>query len=68
MGGISKFTKPFERSNLLNRAELSDQSNVQDLIAQRDAMLGGKTGGSAGKIKRTAAFKDLEEKIIMQQN
>ena len=67
MGGISKFTKPFERSNLLNRAELSDQSNVQDLIAQRDAMLGGKTGGSAGKIKRTAAFKDLEEKIIMQQ-
>ena len=67
LGGISKFTKPFERSNLLNRAELSDQSNVQDLIAQRDAMLGGATGGSAGKIKRTAAFKDLEEKIIMQQ-
>ena len=67
MGGISKFTKPFERSNLLNRAELSDQSNVQDLIAQRDAMLGGATGGSAGKIKRTSAFKELEEKIIMQQ-
>ncbi len=67
LGGISKFTKPFERSNLLNRAELSDQSNVQDLIAQRDAMLGGATGGSAGKIKRTAAFKDLEEKIIKQQ-
>ena len=67
LGGISKFTKPFERSNLLNRAELSDQSNVQDLIAQRDAMLGGATGGSAGKIKRTSAFKELEEKIIMQQ-
>ena len=67
MGGISKFTEPFERTNLLNRAKLSDQSNVQDLIAQRDAMLGGATGGSAGKIKRTAAFKELEEKIIMQQ-
>ena len=67
MGGISKFTEPFERTNLLNRAKLSDQSNVQDLIAKRDAMLGGATGGSAGKIKRTAAFKDLEEKIIKQQ-
>ena len=67
MGGISKFTKPFERTNLLNRAELSDQSNVQDLIAKRDAMLGGATGGSAGKIKRTAAFKELENKIINQQ-
>ncbi len=67
LGGISKFTKPFERSNLLNRAELSDQSNVQNLIAQRDAMLGGATGGSAGKIKRTAEFKELEEKIINQQ-
>ena len=67
MGGISKFTKPFERANLLNRAELSDQSNVQDLIAKRDAMLGGKTGGAAGKVKRTAAFKELENKIINQQ-
>jgi len=67
MGGISKFTKPFERTNLLKRAKLSDQSNVQGLIAERDEMLGGATGGSAGKIKRTAAFKELEEKIIKQQ-
>jgi len=67
LGGISKFTKPFERSNLLNRAALSKDENMQSLIAQRDAMLGGATGGSAGKIKRTAAFKELEEKIIKQQ-
>ena len=67
LGGISKFTKPFERSNLLNRAELSDQSNVQDLIAKRDAMLGGRTGRAAGKIKETAGFKALENKIVKQQ-
>ena len=67
MGGISKFTKPFERSNLLNRAALSKEENVQSLIAQRDEMLGGRTGGAAGKVKRTAPFKELENKIVKQQ-
>ena len=67
LGGISKFTKPFGRSNLLNRAALSKDEDMQSLIAQRDAMLGGAIGGAAGKIKRTAEFKELEEKIINQQ-
>jgi len=67
MGGISKFTKSFERSNLLNRAALSKEQNVQSLIAQRDEMLGGRTGRAAGKVKETALFKELENKIVKQQ-
>ena len=67
LGGFSKFTKPFERSNLLSRAEFSSQSNVQELIAERDAMLGNKTGTAARKVKRSAAFKNLEDRIAKQQ-
>jgi len=66
-GGISKFSKPFERSNLLKRAALSDQPNVQSLIAERDAMLAGKTGRSAGKVKESATFQNLEDRIVKQQ-
>tara|TARA_R100001460_G_scaffold15393_2_gene33935 strand:- start:4909 stop:6684 length:1776 start_codon:yes stop_codon:yes gene_type:complete len=64
LGGLSKFTKPFERSNLLKRAELSKKSNVQDLIARRDEIL---NSGPMGIIKRAAELKDIEKKVIEQQ-
>ena len=64
LGGLSKFTKPFERSNLLNRAELSKKSNVQDLIARRDEIL---NSGPMGIIKGAAELKDIEKKVIEQQ-
>jgi hypothetical protein len=66
-GGLSKFTKPFERSGLIRRAELSDDPKMKELIAERTALIGGKTGSDLGKLKRTDTFKELEQRIVDQQ-
>ena len=50
------------RVNILSRAEKSTDTQIQDLIKERDAMLRG--GSSDRRTRRSTEFKDLENQII----
>ena len=50
------------RVNILSRAEKSTDTQIQDLIKERDAMLRG--GSSDRRTRRSTEFKDLENQIF----
>ena len=53
------------RVNILSRAEKSTDTQIQDLIRERDAML---TGGSGDRrTRRSSAFKDIQDQIVELQ-
>ena len=53
------------RVNILSRAEKSTDTQIQDLIRERDAML---TGGSGDRrTRRSSEFKDIQDQIIELQ-
>ena len=53
------------RANILSRAEKSTDTQIQDLIRERDAML---TGGSGDRrTRRGSDFKDIQNQIIELQ-
>ena len=53
------------RVNILSRAEKSTDTQIQDLIRERDAML---TGGSGDRrTRRSSEFKDIQDQIVALQ-
>ena len=67
LGGLSKFTKPFETSGILRKANLNESPEMASLIAQRDALTAGRTGRDLGNVKRSDEYKNIRSQIIELQ-
>ena len=67
LGGLSKFTKPFETSGILRKANLNESPEMASLIAQRDALTAGRTGRNLGNVKRSDEYKNIRSQIIELQ-
>ena len=61
---IKGMASPLGRTNILKRAELSQDPAMIALLEQRDALTRGKTGGSLGRVRQSDAFKDIQNQIV----
>ena len=61
---IKGIASPLSKTNILKRAELSQDPAMTALLEQRDALTRGKTGGSLGRVRQSDAFKDIQNQIV----
>ena len=61
---IKGMASPLGRTNILKRAELSQDPAMTALLEQRDALTRGKTGGSLGRVRQSDEFKDIQNQIV----
>ena len=64
---IKGMASPLGRTNILKRAELSQDPTMTALLEQRDALTRGKTGRSLGAVRSGEEFKDIQNQIIALQ-
>ncbi len=61
---IKGMTDPLSRTNILKRAELSEDPAMTRLLEQRDALTRGKTGASLGRVRQSDEFKNIQNQIV----